>query len=438
MIYVNKLVLGGGISAISFAHFYNKEDYLIIEKTDRLGGLCKSFKVGESIFDYSGHFLHFKNKNIETYIKKLLEKYKCGTFSEYARKAAIVITDETGNIDRLVDYPFQSNIHQLDFQSFIKCLVDFWNAPLTRARERDDMLGMIGDSDNFEEQLRRIFGDGITDIFFKAYNEKLYCSDLKNISADGMKRFIPKVMFDEVIENFKNKKEFGYNSTFLYSPTSGIQGLVDAFLKEKPINHSLNETILHIDLENKIVQTDKHTFTYETLINTLPLDLFTKLAQQQRIDLKSVDVGVYNFTYEGDASPIIKDKCWVYVPDKRIPFYRVGYYSYMSGKSDTSIYVEVSSKSTSHTMPSLDTVDIALRKHRFVNDNAKVKDRQHLIMSPAYVILEKDTEEKVSKYHESLKMQRVYLTGRYSKWEYSSIEDSIINAKELANNLSII
>lgn len=437
MEYINKLVLGCGISAISFAHFYNKEDYLIIEKTDRLGGLCKSFKIGESIFDFSGHFLHFNNHDMEKYIKKLVEKHATGEFKTYERKAGIAMTYETGMIDKLLDYPFQANIHQLDKESFLECLVDFWNAPLTRAREHDDLLGMLGDPNNFEELLRRIFGHGITDMFFKSYNEKLYCTDLKNISAEGMKRFIPKVTFDDVINNFKMKKEFGYNSTFLYSPTSGIQGLIDAFLKEKNVNVTLNETVIDIDLTNKIVKTNKRTITYETLINTLPLDLFTKLAQQPRFDLKSVNVGVYNFTYEGDASPVIKDKCWVYVPDKRIPFYRVGYYSYMSKKSDTSIYVEVAFESDSIIMHSLDSIDIALRKHRFIDDNAKVKDRQQLLISPAYVILEKDTEEKVSKYRESLKMQNVYLTGRYGKWEYSSIEDTIIDAKELANKLSL-
>ena len=422
---VNTLILGGGISGIAFSHFYPKYDSLIIEKTDRLGGLCKSFKVGDSIFDYSGHFLHFKNPEIRKYIEKLIAKHATGKFKTYERKAGIVMTDEDGNITKIIDYPFQANIHQLDKETFIDCLTDLWESTSTE------------DADNFEELARRAFGNKITDIFFKPYNEKLYWTKLKNISADGMKRFIPKVAFDEVIENFKTKKEFGYNNTFLYSPTSGIEGLVDAFIKEKPVIASLNETVLNINLQNKIVTTDKRTITYETLVSTLPLNLFTKLTNQDDLNLRSVDVNVYNITYEGDASPIIKDKCWVYVPDKQIPFYRVGYYNHMSSKKDTSIYVEVSTLTGTDVMFTLLDIDSALKKHGFIFDDAKIKDSQRLLMSPAYSIIEKNTVEKVSKYRTLLQKHDVYLTGRYSTWDYQSIEDNISDARELANKLAL-
>jgi len=423
---INTLILGGGISGIAFSHFYPKNDYLIIEKTDRLGGLCKSFKVGDSIFDYSGHFLHFKNPEIKKYIEKLIMKHATGEFKTYDRQASIVMTDDDGNIIQIIDYPFQANIHQLDKETFIQCLTDLWNGTSTQ------------DSDNFEEFVRNAFGNKITDIFFKPYNEKLYCTDLKEISADGMKRFIPKVVFDEVIENFKTKKEFGYNSTFLYSSTSGIQGLVDAFIKEKSVNVSLNETVLDINLQNKIVKTDKRTITYETLVNTLPLNLFTKLARQDTLNLKSVDVDVYNITYEGEVSPLIKDKCWVYVPDKRIPFYRVGYYNHMSGKKDTSIYVETSTVTGLDSALTILDIDSALKKHGFIYDDAKIKDSQQLLMSPAYVIIEKDTVEKVSKYRTLLQKHNVYLTGRYSTWDYDSIEDNISDARDLAIKLALL
>ena len=421
---INTLILGGGISGIAFSHFYPKNDYLIIEKTDRLGGLCKSFKVGDSIFDYSGHFLHFKNPEIKKYIEKLIAKHATGEFKTYERKAGIVMTNEDGDITRIVDYPFQANIHQLDKETFIECLADLWEST------------SITDADNFEELAKRAFGNKITDIFFKPYNEKLYCTGLKNISADGMKRFIPRVGFDDVIENFKTKKEFGYNSTFLYSPTSGIQGLIDAFIKEKQVNVSFNETVIQIDLQNKIVTTDKRTITYETLVNTLPLNLFTKLTNQDDLTLRSVDVDVYNITYEGDVSHI-ENKCWVYVPDKQIPFYRVGYYNHMSGKKDTSIYVEVSTVTGKDTMLTLLDIDYALKKHGFILDNAKIKDSQRLLMSPAYSIIEKDTVEKVSKYRTQLQMHDVYLTGRYSTWDYNSIEDNISDARDLANKLAL-
>jgi len=428
---VNTLILGGGISGIAFSHFYDKDDYLIIEKTDRLGGLCKSFKVGDSIFDYSGHFMHFKDIEIEKYVRDLVAKHSTGEFRQYERRAGIAMMGPDGRVSQVVDYPFQANIHQLDKGVFIDALTDLWYAGIA-----DKVTGHIA---SFEDLVRNTFGNKITDIFFKPYNEKLYCTELKNISADGMRRFIPKVSFAEVIENFKAPKNFGYNSLFLYSPTSGIQGLVDAFVKEKTVNASLNEEIIDIDIYQKIVKTDKCTITYETLINTLPLNLFTKLTHQADVGLRSVDVNVYNITYKGESSPTIDNRCWVYVPDEHIPFYRVGYYSYMSGKPDTSIYVEVSTPSGMQDVaPSLEEIDRSLRKHGFIYDDAVIKDSQQLLMSPAYAIIETDTDSKVSKYRTSLEEQGVYLTGRYGLWTYCSIEDNIRWAKDLAAKLNTI
>lgn len=441
MTHFNKLVLGGGISAIAWAHFYPKDDYMILEKSDSLGGLCKSFKIGESIFDYSGHFMHFKNKEIEEYVTSLLLKHKTGEFKKYDRNAGIGMMSMTKlspekKMTRIVGYPFQANIHHLEYSDFIKCLVDLWNAPATQTACRDDLLQSLHSPENFEEEVRRRFGDGITDLFFKPYNEKLYCTPLKEMDADAMKRFIPKVRFDEVISNFKLQKEFGYNSTFLYSPTSGIQGLVDAFLSEKKVRHMLNEEIVNIDLTKKIVKTRNHAFTYDVLVNTLPLNLFAKLTKKKDLTLKSVDVHVYNITFQSKSSHG-DGFCWLYFPDESLPFYRVGFYNYMSGKDDTSIYVEVSTKTNSKTkVPEINDIIKKLMKAGIVYGGAPVKDTQKLVISPAYAILEKDTEEKVSKYRTELQTQNVYLTGRYGKWEYSSIEDAIVDAKQLATNLS--
>ena len=59
---IKYLILGGGVSGISTAVFLGKdEDYLILEKTDSLGGYCKTITQDGYTWDYSGHFFHFKD-----------------------------------------------------------------------------------------------------------------------------------------------------------------------------------------------------------------------------------------------------------------------------------------------------------------------------------------------------------------------------------------
>ena len=64
---VKYLVVGGGISALSFARRAQGEDYLIVEKDSTLGGLCRTHYSGEYVWDYAGHFFHFSNPELKAF-----------------------------------------------------------------------------------------------------------------------------------------------------------------------------------------------------------------------------------------------------------------------------------------------------------------------------------------------------------------------------------
>ena len=53
------LIIGAGISGLTFAS-YCKENYLIIEKDSEVGGYCKTHYNKDYVWDYAGHFFHFK------------------------------------------------------------------------------------------------------------------------------------------------------------------------------------------------------------------------------------------------------------------------------------------------------------------------------------------------------------------------------------------
>ena len=54
------LIIGAGVSGISYATFTNN-DYCMVEATNEIGGYCKTVKKGEFVWDYSGHFFNFRN-----------------------------------------------------------------------------------------------------------------------------------------------------------------------------------------------------------------------------------------------------------------------------------------------------------------------------------------------------------------------------------------
>ena len=109
IITTKNLIIGGGISGLTAAHFL-KDNYLIVEKESEPGGYCKTIKNPNYVWDYAGHFYHFKTKEMENLFKSLVEEKE------------VVLKEKNTKIfikDSLIDYPFQTNIHQLSKQDII-------------------------------------------------------------------------------------------------------------------------------------------------------------------------------------------------------------------------------------------------------------------------------------------------------------------------------
>ena len=59
--HVKTLILGGGITGLSVAYHLEQKghtDYLVLEKENEPGGLCRSIYKNGFTFDYAGHLLH--------------------------------------------------------------------------------------------------------------------------------------------------------------------------------------------------------------------------------------------------------------------------------------------------------------------------------------------------------------------------------------------
>ena len=110
---VKYLIIGAGISGLTFAN-YVKDNYLIIEKEDEVGGYCRTIKKGDFIWDYAGHFFHFKT---EEFRNKFLGNVAKDDVIEQNKCAKILYHNS------FIDAPFQMNIHQLEKSEFIDYMI---------------------------------------------------------------------------------------------------------------------------------------------------------------------------------------------------------------------------------------------------------------------------------------------------------------------------
>lgn len=415
------LIIGAGISGLTFAN-YIKDNYLIIEKENEVGGYCRTIKKGDFIWDYAGHFFHF---NTEEFKNKFLSKVS---------KDDIIYNEKCTKIiykDKIIDFPFQTNIHELDKEEFIDCLYDLFNK-----KEKDKY-------DNFLDMLYGKFGKSITEKFLKPYNEKLYAVDLKELDVDAMGRFFPYANIKDIINNMKEHKVNSYNNTFLY-PKNGAGSFINILYEELDKNKVLlNTSITKIDEDNRIAYlSNGNKVEYEYIINTIPLNKFLLLFNNYNELQKKLSynkVLVFNLGFNKKSEKFTKEH-WLYIPDKNINFYRCGFYNNILGQEKLSMYIEIGyNKKENITKEEIDkqlklTLDNLL-KLNIIDENTKLEEYVSIIMDPAYVHINTETTKKIDELKEKLSNNNIYTVGRYGAWIYNSMEDSMLKAKELSEKL---
>ena len=65
----------------------------------------------------------------------------------------------------------------------------------------------------------------------------------------------------------------------------------------------------------------------------------------------------------------------------------------------------------------------------------KLIDYESILMSPAYVHISGDSESYKNKLSNKLISNSIFSIGRYGSWTYCSIEDNIIEARSLCENI---
>ena len=419
---VKNLIIGAGISGLTYAN-YCGDNYIIVEKEDEVGGYCRTIKKGDFVWDYAGHFFHFKTQEFK-------EK-----FLNQLPKEDIIYNDKCTKIfykGSFIDFPFQTNIHQLEKDEFIDCLYDLFN------KEEKEQY------DNFLDMLYGKFGKSIVEKFLKPYNEKLYAIDLTKLDVDAMGRFFPYADKEAIIKNMKNSKVNSYNASFLY-PKNGAGSFVKILYESLDKNKVLlNTKVDSIDVNDKVATlSNGEKVEYETLINTMPLNKFLELIGEHDELLSKMSynkVLVFNLGFD-KASPLCKKEHWIYVPSPDCNFYRCGFYNNILGEEKLSMYIEIGyDKKDVLTDKMIDEqLKITLEnlgKMSIIDSSMKLQEHISLIMDPAYVHISTETNKMIDELKKQFKDNSIYTIGRYGAWIYNSMEDSMLAAKELAESIN--
>ena len=414
---VETLVVGAGVSGLATAAALQGRDVVVLERDVEPGGYCKTVRKDGFVWDYSGHFFHFKHPAIEAWLRARMGGQEVRTVHKrsFVRYAG-----------RDVDFPFQKNIHQLPQQEFIDCLHDLYFAKATHAGRAPA---------NFLELLHGRYGKALCDKFLVPYNEKLYATDLSRLDVDAMGRFFPHADVDDVVRNMKHPDNASYNATFTY-PAGGAYEYVRALLQAVPQGAlRLGEPLERVDLDRKVAVTPRGEYAFETLVSSAPLPALLRLCgvPHDPSVFSWNRVLVFNLGFDRKGPSNVH---WLYVPDRARRFYRVGFYDNILGGDRMSLYVEVG-------LPQVGEVDVDAERARVLADleaeglvrGHALVAHHHVVMDPAYVHITRASLEARRTLGAQLEAKGVHSIGRYGGWTYCSIEDNIVEARALARRL---
>lgn len=422
--HVKTLILGGGLTGLSTAYHLEqagRHDYLVLEKENEPGGLCRSIYKKGFTFDYSGHLLHLHTEQGRKLVRELL-----GTNLHKLTRRAWVYTQSTR-----VPFPFQANLYALPADVRRACVDG-----LLAAKKHKKSLPK-----NFEYFCLQSFGKGIYNAFMRPYNTKLWGRAPRELTCEWCGPFVPLPSAAQIKQSAvkKPKKQFGYNASFDYPKQGGCGALAYA-LAARVQNLQLNTPVTQIDLKTKTVRAGGKTYSYETLVNTLPLPVFLRLlknapALRAQADLLTAQtVTVYQAAFTGKIKPF----SWIYFPDKQDPFYRVGMQSGFSATNAPantySLYVELPGKVRPSPQKEQVICRALVQKGIIsVGDEKIISFWQTL--PQAYVIYDKRRTPVVRRVLETLAKQHCLCGGRYGRWEYSFMESALLQGREIAKKL---
>lgn len=433
------LILGAGLTGLSAAYQARKKGvaYQLFEREARPGGLVRSERVGDFTFDYTGHLLHTKEARTRALI--LDELGLKDEFQPVERRSFVY------SHSAFTRAPFQANLYGLPAPVIQECLAGALQAKFQPAKVKAVKGWKLAKGrkllESFESWNLRTLGPGIYKHFMESYNQKLWGVHPSRMSVDFMGRFVPAPSLERIIEGALRDggKPMGYNADFIYPKKGGIEVLSRAFASR--VAAQCNHKVVRIDARRRQVTFENGRVAhFDRIVSSLPLKTFVSLLADAPLKvraaaarLKAASVLNVNF---GISNRDVTDKQWVYVPEKHLPFYRVGFYHNFSHalapRGGSSCYAEMS---YSRERPidkkkAPQKVREGLIQMGILKKSDKIAAQWVADIPGAYVVYDAWRGESVALIQKYLRSLDIISTGRWGNWEYAAMEDAIWQGAE--------
>jgi protoporphyrinogen oxidase len=411
-------IIGAGISGLSAGQILGKNHNVeLFDKASKPGGLVKCDRINDNLFHkVGGHVFNSRNQKVLDWFWSFFDRDN--EFIKARRNAKILLQG------KLIGYPLENYLHQLD-KSLVSKILDDFISPDYKPKDPFSY-------DNFAEFLRSNFGETLYETYFRPYNEKIWNTDLSNIPLAWLDGKLPMPNLKEMLlSNIVVQEETEMvHATFYYAKEDGSQFIANRLAKGLHIHQ--NAEISHIEKRegkywlsgqgpfDKIVYTGDIRKIDQILSGT---DISRKISGTLK-DLPSN--GTSNIFCETDFGDI----SWLYLPGEEVKAHRIIYTGTFAesnnrGSKRQTCVVEFSGNYT----------------YDFMCDQIK-KLPGNLIplgynQEPnSYILHTHASKAAIEEVRATLKKENIFLLGRFAEWEYYNMDKAIEAAMALDEEIS--
>jgi len=414
------VILGGGVTGLAAARASGLPVY---ERWETPGGICASYYVrpgrderlpappGDSHayrFEIGGGHWIF---GASTLVRRFLERL--APLESYERRAAVYFPDRK----LYVPYPLQNHLGYLGRDLAAKILEEIQRPPQ-------------GQPATLADWLEQSFGRTLMELFFAPFHEAY--------TAGLWTRVAPQDAYKSPVDLELVKQgasgqtpAVGYNAFFLY-PRHGLDALVAGLARTCRLH--LKRWVTRIDPRRKHVEfADGSGVRYQTLLSTLPLNQMLRLAGLAPDEEPDPATSVLVLNIGAWRGPECPDAHWIYVPRSSSRFHRVGFYSNIEAGfapglagQRVGLYVERAFRRREELVGEEEesyasAVIGELRQWGFITEVE--------VVSPTWVEVAYTWRLPGSRWRERalrlLEEHDILMTGRFGKWAFQGIADSI-------------
>jgi protoporphyrinogen oxidase len=279
------------------------------------------------------------------------------------------------------------------------------------------------------------------------YNERLWGVSPREITADWCARFVPKPKLEDVVAGAVglSDRELGYNAQFWY-PRLGIgqlaDGLAAAVEPGARRGIELGRAPRRVDWRARTVHYDDESIHYDVLVSSIPLPALAAMLVDAPESVREAASRLRcTHLYYLDValnSPIGKPLHWVYVPEAKYPFYRVGCYSNFSAalapEGTSSLYVELADRMEPDLAELVPRVSAGLVELGLIANPTTIRFARLRRIDYAYVVFDHHYFAALDTIRSFLAGANILSVGRYGGWNYSSMEDALIFGRTAASD----